>query len=91
MRWSVSLGPGLPLFPGIGMPELPKPLVRCDQGFLLAPFSVDYEARKTWIILCMAGGPWGCEDRFQDLQQPLCDLELSLVTGLMEGGQYLVR
>ena len=33
------------------MSELPKPLVRCDQGFLLAPFSVDYEARNTWIIL----------------------------------------
>jgi hypothetical protein len=25
------------LLPGVGMPKLPKPLVRCNEGFLLTP------------------------------------------------------
>jgi MFS family permease len=28
---------------GVGVPKLPKPLVRCDQGFLLTPLSVDVD------------------------------------------------
>jgi len=69
----------LRLLPGVGMPKLPKPLVRCDQGFLLTPLSVDGRLSRD------------SQNRFHDLKKPLRHLEIRQVAGLMERDQDLVR
>ena len=62
VRSPVARPKGHALLPGVGMPKLPKPLVRCDQGFLLTPLSVD--------------GPRDSQNRLHDLQEPLRHLEI---------------